>query len=406
MTIMNNINNAQEIQPLSEEGSKPKILVVDDSRLVRETVRKLLSAEFDVLEAVDGEDGWDVILQNPDLKVVLTDAGMPKLDGYELIIRVRAHSDAIVSKLPMIMITGAEEGQTELRERALDLGASDFIIKPFDKVQMIARMRSYVKQDELQRELKTTEHTLATHATIDTLTKLNNLRYLLKRASQELALAHRHQSDLSFLGIRIDNTQKIIEKYGKKTFEKIILWSVKRLEPLLRKEDVLTHTDLGEFIIVAPLTNRLSSAIFCDRIRRDILKDTFSETVLALPVTVSMSLVNNVSDTLETAESCLEILRARLDAAQSRGGNRIIASNVSVRINTPKEVIPEFDTREALKSLTTLVNHQGNIDLSNLANKLLPLLQHIDTELKLDLQEQVKSFREKLLLHNQKHKTL
>jgi len=418
---MNNADKTSHSQPLTPTKPKPKILVVDDSRLVRVTVKKLLSAEFDVLEAVDGEDGWDVILKNNDLKAILTDAGMPKLDGYELIARVRGFADSVISKLPMIMITGAEEGQTELRQKALDIGASDFIIKPFDKAQMIARMRSYVKQDELQRDLKTSEKSLATHATINSLTKLNNLRYFLKRSGQELALAYRHTSDLSLVGIRIDNIEQIRAKYDPSTVDKIILWTVKKLTPLMRKEDILTHTDQAEFIIIAPLTNRMSCAIFCDRVRREILKNTFSESVLSLPISVSMGLVNNVSDKLDSSENCLEIVRTRLTSAQSLGGNRIIASGAGIKtplskpnvkssiepsakpstktVGKPKtEVIP-FDAATSLQSLSTTVNLQGDIDLSKLANKLLPLLEHIDTELKLDISEQINDFRKKLLMH-------
>lgn len=391
-----------ENQPIRSETDKPKVLVVDDSRLVRVTIRKLLRDEFEVLEAVDGEDGWDIILKNQDLKVILTDAGMPRLDGYELISRVRAFSDTVINKLPMVLITGAEVGQTELRQKALELGASDFIIKPFDKAQMIARVRSYVKQDELQRELKSTERNLATHATIDPLSKLNNLRYFLRRVTQELAMAERHHASLSLLGIRIDNPERIRDSHGDKTLEKIILWTVNSLSPLLRKEDILTHTNKCEFIVIAPATNRMSAAIFGERVRKNLLQKKYLETTLTIPVSVSMGLINNISDEMGDAEISLQLLRNRLQKAQDLGGNRICASDKVARTPAIRKKV-QIDKQEALRSallsLTSDISSDNYIDIAKIAKKLLPLLDQVNQGLHLDLAEYVVAFRQKIAKH-------
>jgi len=391
-----------ENQPVKPGADKPKVLVVDDSRLVRVAIRKLLRDEFEVLEAVDGEDGWDIILKNHDLKVILTDAGMPRLDGYELISRVRAFSDTVINKLPMVLITGAEVGQTELRQKALELGASDFIIKPFDKAQMIARVRSYVKQDDLQRELKSTERNLATHATIDPLSKLNNLRYFLRRVTQELAMAERHHASLSLLGIRIDNPEKIRDLHGDKTLEKIILWTVKSLSPLLRKEDILTHTHKSEFIVIAPATDRMSAAIFGERVRKNLLQNKYLDTTSTIPISVSMGLINNISDEMGDAEISLQLLRNRLQKAQDLGGNRICASDKVARtppIRNKVKIDKQTALRSTLASLTSDLSQENHIDIAQIAKKLLPLLDQVNQGLHLDLAEHVVAFRQKIIKH-------
>ena len=116
-----------------------------------------------------------------------------------------------------------------------------------------------------------------------------------------------------------------------------------------------------------------------------------------------MGLVNSVSDKLDDAEKSLELVRTRASSAQSLGGNRIIASGTSVKTPAAKSVDQttiSFDPIKSLESLSTVVNLKGDIDLTSLANKLLPLLEHIDTELELNVSEQINSFREKLLKHS------
>ena len=88
-------------------SEKPRILIIDDSRLVRVKLTNVLQDEFDISEAEDGESGWEKLLADDNIKVVLTDAGMPKLDGYGLIKRIRAHGESRVQEVPIIMITAA-----------------------------------------------------------------------------------------------------------------------------------------------------------------------------------------------------------------------------------------------------------------------------------------------------------
>ena len=111
--------------------TKPRILVIDDSRVVRLSLKKVLGVEFEITEAEDGEAGWDALLADDQIQVVLTDADMPLLNGYDLIARIRAHDDVRINDIPVNMVTAADDEAA--RTRALDLGATDFVTKPFDK---------------------------------------------------------------------------------------------------------------------------------------------------------------------------------------------------------------------------------------------------------------------------------
>ncbi|MFV2055493.1 MAG: GGDEF domain-containing protein, partial [Thiohalomonadales bacterium] len=238
--------------------------------------------------------------------------------------------------------------------------------------------------------------------TIDPLSKLNNLRYFLRRTTQELAMAERHHASLSLLGIRIDNPERIRDSHGDKTLEKIILWTVNSLSPLLRKEDILTHTNKCEFIVIAPATNRMSAAIFGERVRKNLLQKKYLETTLTIPVSVSMGLINNISDEMGDAEISLQLLRNRLQKAQDLGGNRICASDKVARTPAIRKKV-QIDKQEALRSallsLTSDISSDNYIDIAKIAKKLLPLLDQVNQGLHLDLAEYVVAFRQKIAKH-------
>jgi len=318
-------NTATNEKPDQTAEQLPKVLIVDDSRLVRVSIKKLLGFHFDIIEAEDGEDGWLQIQKYTDLHVVMTDAGMPKLDGFGLIERVRASTNTRIANLPMIMITGAEESQTTVRERAFDLGASDFIIKPFDKTQLLARVKSYIRQDHLQRNLEMTEQTLKEHSNIDPLTKLPNHDYMIERFEQEMSLAKRHQHELSLIGLRVDAIPDIVRKFGDSTAQQIMVWLVEQLRPLIRNEDCLTRSGDYELCLIAPATDRMSAAYVCERLRSKVQDTHYDKTVISLPVTISIGLLNVSKDRPDSAEKALFDVRYRIETAQKMGGNRLLA---------------------------------------------------------------------------------
>ena len=113
-----------------EPTTSTRILVVDDSRLMLRTAQKILSVEFDVVTAVDGEDAWEQLERDSTIQLVFTDLNMPRSDGYDLLRKVRTAEEPGLYNLPVILVTGDEDDESA-RQKALNLGATDFITKPF-----------------------------------------------------------------------------------------------------------------------------------------------------------------------------------------------------------------------------------------------------------------------------------
>jgi len=121
-------------------ADRSRVLVVDDSAVIRKAISRVLDSDYELLEAHDGEAGWEALKKNHDLGIVISDVQMPKLDGYGMICRIRADEDPKVRDVPVIVITSAEDDIT--RERAYACGANDFILKPIDSEQLLSCVRN------------------------------------------------------------------------------------------------------------------------------------------------------------------------------------------------------------------------------------------------------------------------
>jgi len=113
-----------------QEENKPTVLIVDDSRVIRVSMKKILGDEYNVVEAEDGEDGWAKIRAHKDVRCVFTDYSMPELDGFGLLARIKGSSNPQVNQLPVVLVTGAED-DSSIQEEANKSGFADIVMKPF-----------------------------------------------------------------------------------------------------------------------------------------------------------------------------------------------------------------------------------------------------------------------------------
>jgi len=125
-------------------AEKPVVLVVDDSRVMRKAMINILGDGYEIIEAADGMAGWNQVLSNSSIVLVISDIEMPEMDGYSFICRIRASEDEALRNIPVIVITGAEDDIT--RERAYACGANDFILKPIDKKQMLSCVAAHIEE--------------------------------------------------------------------------------------------------------------------------------------------------------------------------------------------------------------------------------------------------------------------
>jgi len=124
-------------------NDKPLILLVDDSRVMRIALKKILQPEFDVVEASNGEAGWEALNDNPSVRCVFTDLAMPELDGFGLLERIRGAGESRIKSVPVIIITGNEDDPS-MRSRVIEQGANDVVMKPFQTNDILTTTRKHL----------------------------------------------------------------------------------------------------------------------------------------------------------------------------------------------------------------------------------------------------------------------
>lgn len=135
---------------------KPRVLIADDSRIVRATLIKQIEGMFEFREAIDGEQAWETLLLDPSIRVVITDLTMPKLDGYGLLNRIRQSRISRICNIPVVVVSGSDDSKE--RERAKAAGATDLITKGIGTAQLLSRLDILSKlvgsQQEFERSLE------------------------------------------------------------------------------------------------------------------------------------------------------------------------------------------------------------------------------------------------------------
>jgi diguanylate cyclase (GGDEF)-like protein len=299
---------------------KIRVLVIDDSSTVRIAASRIFGNEFDVLLAVDGEDGLDVIESDPHIQVVFTDLVMPEMDGFELLKNLRTHSNEHISNLPIIVMTGAENPEIA-KQKAFSLGATDFITKPFGATDIRARARSYA-------QLNLTTKNLREQTTIDDLTGLYNQRGFDKQLEKELSFVSRHNYYISIMTVEIDNYKDLFISMGRTSTEKIIKSIAHALKNTLRKEDTIARTGLARFTVSMPLVKQENALEMANKICQTVESFKAKLNGKRLPLTVSAGVVSFEPDDSIIPDQLIDMADLALEKAASLGASQLYLMNL------------------------------------------------------------------------------
>lgn len=261
------------------EGKKTRVLVADDSKIVRVTANKILAGQFDVVLAQDGEEAWEKICRDNTIQVVFTDLGMPRLDGYGLIQRIRQAEDEGIRNQPVIVITGAAE-EEEVRRKVFELGATDFITKPFKATEILARAEAHASY---QRD----KESLQKSADIDLLTGALNRQGLDKQLEKDVSFVNRHGENMAVILFELDDFKTIHKRIGEQTANRIIKQAATILQNAVRKEDSVGRYGLEKFLIVLPMAKAEGVIVLAKRLCERI--GSFKMTIGGEPFPISMS---------------------------------------------------------------------------------------------------------------------
>jgi diguanylate cyclase (GGDEF)-like protein len=299
---------------------KARVLLVDDSRTLRRLVKLSLdeSGEFEeVLEAEDGETALRLMEQGR-ADVVVCDVFMPRMGGVELLAKRKLSAD--LSAIPVIMLTGAAD--TERKVELLEQGASDYVTKPFDPRELLARVQVHLRVRLLQEELRKSNDRLRKISCTDPLLDIYNRRHLDGILAAEVSRAQRYGVLLSVVLVDVDHFKSVNDRHGHGAGDRVLRGLSQTLVSSVRTADVVTRYGGEEFAIVLAGTGIAGAYTLSERLRAAVeqLEVPVEDDVLRVTASFGVSEVHRPTD---SPAELLQRADEALYTAKHRGRNRV-----------------------------------------------------------------------------------
>lgn len=307
---------------MSGEGAL--VLVGEDSAVVREVLRWHLENDgFRLAECADGIEALELAARlRPD--VILLGVELATLDGLAVLARMKEQPD--LADIPVVFVT-ARTTTDDLVE-GLRLGAHDYLFKPFEPAEVVARVRSAARVSRLQETLRRRNAELERISRSDPLTGLPNRRDIDEHLASMLASGRRHGDTLGVAMIDIDHFKCINDTHGHAAGDAVLQQVAQRLRLAARQEDLVGRWGGEEFIVLLPRCDAARVFDVSDRVRR-----TVSATPVDLPEGGSLTVTVSIGCTPGLDDDVVERADTALYTAKQEGRDRTIALPVPEAID-------------------------------------------------------------------------
>ena len=322
----------------STEKSAGSVLLAEDSALYRHMIEGHLTEwGFDLVCAKDGKTAWHILNQPNAPRLALLDWVLPEMDGVELCRRLRSQGHEPYTYA--ILLT-AKNRKHEMLE-AMDAGADDFLAKPFDPLELKARLLVGKRIVDLQQKLVSANNALHFAACHDFLTGVWNRAEIFAFLQRELARARRDAKPVGIVLLDVDHFKSVNDKFGHETGDFVLQEIARRLSAGGREYDGVGRYGGEEFLLVIPGCDMDTTVRRANQIRNLIAGTPISTPHGPLKVTVSMGVT--VAQSSTDPESLLRDADLALYQAKRNGRNRVerIYSSSTIGRSDLKSAIPQ-----------------------------------------------------------------
>jgi two-component system, cell cycle response regulator len=286
-----------------------QLLVIDDSKPIHKLITAVLAEEsVDVHSATDATYGITLATSmRPDL--ILLDIEMPGMNGFDACKKLK--SDPTTAHVPIIFLTALSSIKEKVQ--GLELGAVDYVTKPFDNWELWARVRATLRTNQMV-------HLLEEKALLDPLTGLGNRAMFDRQLEAETAIRIRFGSPLSCIVMDVDHFKEINDSYGHPFGDSVLQKIAEIVSKHCRAGDVACRYGGDEFVIIAPHITANDAAVFAKRMNESIAKTQFLRQGQAIKITSSFGVAdaNDIYD-----RSIFQRADEALYASKQQGGNRV-----------------------------------------------------------------------------------
>lgn len=295
------------------------VLVVDDLNINLQIVGAILDREgYATTFATNGQQALSR-MKNAQPDLVLLDLMMPEMDGFQVCENLLNNRDR--REIPIIFVTASQEQKHLLQ--AFDRGAVDYITKPFNPPELLARVKTHLELKHTRDELKKAVAELEKLATTDSLTGIANRRSLLLMGENEFLRARRYNRQLSVLMLDVDRFKQINDTYGHAVGDEALTAIANAIVSTLRKGDSFGRFGGEEFLAFLPETGLDAAVEVANRIRTTIAELSLFSGKKQVQMTISIG-VTEYSENDEKIDTVIQRSDKALYHAKHRGRNLVV----------------------------------------------------------------------------------
>jgi len=305
-----------------------KALIAEDDPGTRLIIKKVVEESgYEVLEAENGIEGWRIFQkEKDDIYVAVLDWMMPEMDGLELCRRIRKAS---VAHYVYVLFLTAKRDIADITD-GLGAGGDDYMTKPFDRAELVARVLVAKRFITLESKLNEVNKKLNILATTDPLTGLLNRRELFSRLEGEIYRASREKRPYSLIMADIDYFKRVNDTLGHTAGDRVLIETADRINAELRPYDIIGRYGGEEFLVGVPGADAETAKDIAERIRASISGKPFQIDGNMLDMTISLGIASAIPEGVKrsTANITLDAMIEKADSALYRakktGRNRVV----------------------------------------------------------------------------------
>ncbi len=276
----------QTVSVMNEPAENAVILLVEDQEFERRKMQEtLVEAKQRVVLAENGAKAMELITAH-EFDLMIVSLNLAQEDGLRLCSHLK--SNERTRGVPLVMV-GAEEDMRRIAH-GLEIGAHDYILRPVDRNELLARVRTQVRRKRFHERLRATYEISLSMALTDSLTGLYNRRYLEVHFDKQLKKSRENRKSLAVLMIDIDHFKAVNDTYGHKVGDDVLKIVAERLKDSLRSFDMVARMGGEEFVAILPDVFEMRAHMVAERLRRAIETEPFEVGLPEGPIKVTTSI--------------------------------------------------------------------------------------------------------------------
>jgi two-component system cell cycle response regulator len=303
-----------------DDGRKGRLLLVDDRKSSSERIVQALSPYHEVIVETDPHQALFKAAED-DCDLFIVSLGLENYDGLRLCSQLRSLERT--RNLPILTLAEADDRVRVLR--GLDLGVNDYLARPIDRNELLARVRTQVRHKRYADSLRSKVQHSIELALVDPLTGLNNRRFLENHLATMLDQAQRRRAPVSLMIFDIDHFKRVNDTYGHDCGDEVLKGFADRLRRVIRGADLLCRLGGEEFVIVMPNVSLDIATKVAERTRSAIQEEPFviDKAGQTISITVSIGVAGRGPDS--DPDSLYKRADRALYRSKSEGRNRVTA---------------------------------------------------------------------------------